>query len=70
MPLRERLPAIRIPLRPADADVVLDIQPLVEQAYADGRYDDLDYREACRPPLDPDDTAWVDDLLRAAARRD
>ncbi|MBI2219498.1 MAG: DUF4058 family protein [Candidatus Rokubacteria bacterium] len=65
MPLRERLPAIRIPLRPTDADVALDIQHLVEQAYADGRYDDIDYREPCRPPLDPDDVAWADELLRA-----
>jgi hypothetical protein len=68
MPLRERLPAIRIPLRPTDADVALDIQRLVEQAYADGRYDDIDYRKACRPPLDADDVAWADDL-RAASRR-
>jgi len=69
MPLRERLPAIRIALRPTDADVALDVQRLVEQAYADGRYDDIDYREACRPPLDADDVAWADDLLRAASRR-
>ena len=69
MPLRDRLPAIRIPLRPTDPDVVLDILRLVEQAYTDGRYDDIDYRDVCRPPLDPDDAGWVDELLRAASRR-
>jgi hypothetical protein len=41
---------------------------VVGQAYADGRYDDIDYREACRPPLDADDVARADDLLRAASR--
>jgi hypothetical protein len=48
---------------------VLDIQRLVEQAYADGRYDDIDYGEVCRPPLDPDDAAWADEVLKAAAGR-
>jgi uncharacterized protein DUF4058 len=69
MPLRERLPAIRIPLRPTDPDVVLDLQRLVDQAYTDGRYDDVDYREACRPPLDSADAAWADEVLRAVAKR-
>ena len=69
MPLRERLPAIRIPLRPTDADLALDIQRLVDQAYADGRYDDIDYREPCRPPLDGEDAVWAGELLQAAARR-
>jgi hypothetical protein len=54
MPLRERLPAIRIPLRPTDSDAVLDIQPLVEQADHDGRYDDIHYSLLLRPPLNPD----------------
>jgi hypothetical protein len=69
MPLRERLPAIRIPLRPTDNDVVLDIQPLVEQAYHDGRYDDIDDSRPFRPPLNPDDTIWADGLLKAAGKR-
>jgi hypothetical protein len=42
--LRERLPNLRIPLRATDADVVLRLQPLIEQCYRLGRYDDIDYR--------------------------
>ena len=68
MPLGDRLPAIAIPLRPTDRDVVLDLQPLIDQAYREGRYDDIDYTRPCRPPLDPDDAAWAADLLRSAGR--
>lgn len=63
-PLRERLPAIRVPLRPGDADVPLDLQALVDQCYRTGAYaDDLDYRVDPDPPLDPDDAAWAAALL-------
>src|SRR5262249_27066781 len=33
MPLWERLPVVKVPLRPDDADVPLDLQALVEQCY-------------------------------------
>jgi hypothetical protein len=69
VPLRQRLPSIRIPLRQTDADVPLDLQALVEQCYENGRYDSLDYRVSPEPPLDADDAAWADELLRAAGRR-
>jgi hypothetical protein len=63
VPLEERLPAIAIPLRPTDADVPLDLQPLIDRCYETGAYDDLDYSRAPRPPLEPDAEAWADDLL-------
>ena len=64
-PLRERLPAIHIPLRPEDADVPLDVQALIDRCYLTGAYgDDLDYRADPVPPLDPADAAWADALLR------
>jgi hypothetical protein len=70
VPLRERLPAIRVPLRQTDsADVPLDLQALVTQVYRHGRYDDIDYSVPPVPPLDPDDAAWADELLRAAGKR-
>jgi hypothetical protein len=59
MPLRERLPAIRIPLRNTDPDVVLDIQDLVDKAYEEGRYDDIDYSVAAKPPLAAEDAEWA-----------
>ena len=69
MPLNERLPGIRIPLRKGDPDAALDLQALVDRAYANGRYDDIDYRRACIPPLEGEDAAWVDGLLKAAGKR-
>jgi hypothetical protein len=65
MPLRERLPGIRVPLRASDTDVALELQPLVDQAYRLGRYElEFDYRQPPEPPLDPADAAWADQLLR------
>lgn len=69
-PLRERLPVIAIPLREADEPVPLDIQALVDQAYHNGRYDDIDYRTEPDPPLNAADAQWADELLRARSLRD
>lgn len=70
MPLRERLPAIRIPLRAGDADIVLDLQALVDEAYESGRYDrTIDYRGPFVPPMGEEDAAWADGLLRGDGRR-
>ena len=69
VPLREALPTIRVPLRESDADVPLDLQALVTQVYRHGRYDDIDYAVPPVPPLDPDDDAWADALLRQAGKR-
>jgi hypothetical protein len=69
-PLRDRLPAIRIPLRTTDADVPLDLQELIDQCYRNGGYDeDIDYRANPVPPLDPVDAAWADELLRSKGLR-
>lgn len=67
--LRDRLPCIRIPLRPTDADAVLDLQPLIEQCHERGRYHLLNYRLALDPPLAPEDAAWADQLLREPCLR-
>ena len=67
--LRDRLPAIPVPLRPGEPDVVLDLQPLIDRVYTAGGHDDLDYTVDPDPPLAADDAAWADGLLRAAGRR-
>ena len=70
VPLRERLPTIRIPLREADADVALDLQVLVDQCFRNGGYDDdIDYKAEPDPPLGPEDAIWADELLRSQGRR-
>jgi len=67
--LRKPLPGIRIPLRPHDDDVRLELQPLVVQAYRKGRYGDtIDYTAACEPALRGEDAAWADELLKKAGR--
>lgn len=69
LPLRQRLPTIRIPLREKDADALLDLQAILEQCYRNGGYDDIDYRAPLDLPLEEDDARWADELLRAAGRR-
>jgi len=69
LPLAQPLKPILIPLRRSDADVVLELQPLVELAYDRGRYGSLDYSRLLNPPLIFQEAAWVDDLLRAASKR-
>lgn len=69
IPLRERLPTLPVPLRESDDDVSLDLQVLLERAYQNGRYDTLNYRLPCDPPLEGEDATWADELLRKARRR-
>jgi hypothetical protein len=69
VPLRERLPVIAIPLRPADRDVPLALQVGLDQCYRNGGYDDVDYRGAPEPPLAVGDASWADALLREQGRR-
>jgi hypothetical protein len=68
-PLRDPLPAIKIPLREADAEIRLDLQKLIDRCYENGRYDDIDYKKEPDPYLLPEDAAWADELLRRAGKR-
>jgi hypothetical protein len=70
LPLRERLPAIALPLRQSDRDIPLDLQAVLEECCEEGRYiDDIDYREEPDPPLGHDDAKWADALLREQGYR-
>lgn len=66
--LDEPLPAIGIPLRESDPDAVLELQPLVAEAYANGRYD-IDYSVDPTPPLEGNDAESADALLRSRGLR-
>lgn len=68
-PLREALPAFRVPLRLTDPDVLVELQPLIDRCYRTGRYWLLDYREDPKPPLAPEDAQWADQQLRSAGLR-
>ncbi len=67
--LRSALPTIPVPLRqsdlPAETDIRLNLQELIDESYAAGRYDDIDYRAEPIPPLGSDDARW-----RRAAQRE
>jgi hypothetical protein len=70
VPLRERLPVIGVPLREGDPDAPLDLQELIARCYRNGRYEGtLAYERTPDPPLEPDDAAWADELLRSAGLR-
>ncbi len=70
IPLSSKLPTIKVPLRPTDADVLLDLQALIERCYRNGRYEgDLDYRLDPDPPLSREDAQWVLELLRGKGLR-
>jgi hypothetical protein len=70
MPLRHRLPTVKVPLRPTDADAPLDLQALIEQCYRRGRYEgDLNYATDPDPPLLSPDAEWADEMLRQKGLR-
>jgi hypothetical protein len=68
--LWERLPVVKIPLRPDDADVPLDLQALVEQCYRNGGYEGtLNYGIDPDPPLTGPDKEWADEWLHEKGLR-
>lgn len=65
IPLTASLPKLKIPLRPSDADVVLELQPLLEAAYTNGGYaDDIDYSKSPLLPLPKIVADWTSDWLK------
>ncbi len=68
-PLRKRLPVIRVPLRASDRDVPLDLQPLIDRCYEQGRYYLENYKHELSPSLCPEETGWVDEQLKCAGLR-
>lgn len=62
--LRDPLPNILLPLRPTDADLLVQLQPLLDDCYRRGRYDSLDYSRPLDPPLNEADHAWAMELMK------
>lgn len=68
--LKEALPCIPVPLAGQDPDVLLDLQIAASRAYQGGAYSRVvDYLAEPEPLLSSEDSAWADQLLRAAGRR-
>jgi hypothetical protein len=62
MPLRQALPTVPIPCRETDADVPLDLQPIIDRIYLEGAHDDLDYSQPPEPPFTSADAEWAAEL--------
>ena len=64
--LPDPLPVLPIPLLEPDPDVPLDLGAAVASVYERAAYAaQIDYRQPPPPPpLSPDETEWVNDLLR------
>lgn len=69
--LPDPIPAVPVPLRRPDPDVVLDVGAALRQIYASARYERrIDYRtDPPPPPLSPEDAAWLDNHLRQRGLR-
>lgn len=65
VPLREPLPAIRVPLRKIDPDVILDLQSLIFRAWDAGDYCRINYAQAACPKFKPEDEAWIQERFSA-----
>jgi hypothetical protein len=57
--LRDRLPAIPVPLRAPDPDARLDLQEMLHRLYDTAGYEDYIYTGAPEPPLTPEDATWA-----------
>jgi hypothetical protein len=59
------LPSLSMPLTTPDADVPLDLQPLIDKVYELSRYGrTIDYRKPLQPPLTAEEQTWWDARLR------
>jgi Protein of unknown function (DUF4058) len=68
--LRAALPILRLPLRPHDSDIPLDLQSVIAETYAKGAYGKtINYREPAEPRLSEEDASWAERLLRQAGKR-
>jgi hypothetical protein len=69
IPLRSRLPTIKIPLREHDQEVGLDLQAVLDLAYRKARYQaTIDYDQSPEPPLTGDDAKWARTIVKRCRR--
>lgn len=62
--LKQSIPAVPIPLLPGESDVLLELQPLLNQVYRRGRYHlAIDYSQSPSPKFSQENQQWVLKLL-------
>jgi len=68
--VRQPIPSFRLPLAARDDEPEIDLTQLLHAVYDRAGYDlRIDYRAEPEPPLNGDDAAWADTLLRKAGLR-
>ena len=64
--IRRKLPKIPVPLKPGDADVIIDLALLFETTYDRGRYaQSLPYGTPIGLPLQEADLHWATDVIKS-----
>ena len=59
------LPVIPVPLLYTEPDLSLDLQPLIDDIYSLGRYDErIDYARPLSPALSDEEAGWMRDVLK------
>ena len=64
--LRDPLPVVPVPLRPPDADAVLDLRAAMDRTFEEAGLLDSLYLAPPDPPLPPADAAWAAGVLTGA----
>ena len=69
--IRDAIPDFVLPLAQADEGIAINLNPVINDAYANSGYDlDIDYAQDLQePPLSDDDRVWLDALLREQGLR-
>jgi hypothetical protein len=68
--VRQPIPDFPLPLKPGDAELTVPLNAILHELYDRAGYDlRIDYRREAEPPLEGDDVAWADALLREARLR-
>ena len=67
--LADPLPPVPVPLRPGEAEPLLDLQAVLHVAYDEAGYADYIYRHPPDPPLTPEQAAWAAALMPQEAAR-
>lgn len=69
--IADPLPALPVPLKTGEPDVLLDLQAVFTTIYDRARYDlSLDYAEALDPPLDDSTRQWLQQRIAEGAKPD
>lgn len=66
---QERLPRFAVPLRLIEPDVALDLQAVMQQCFDDAALWHANYSQDPDPPLSPEDSKWLDQLLKSRGLR-